>query len=162
MSWIKGLGLFVAGIFLGFSVTQLPASPEKMATGIRLNHVGLFVKDLDDSVTFYKRIGFTEPFRFLDSQGHPVVYLQINRDTFLELTPATAEHPVGFSHIGLWVDDLNSTVVNLRQKGVKVDDVKLGITKDRITKFFDPDGVRTDLLELPPESLQKKAIDSWK
>ena len=162
MRWMRGLGLFVAGTFLGIFMMQPTASPQKMAPGIRLNHVGLFVKDLDESVNFYKRMGFSQAFTFTDAQGHPVVYLQINRDTFMELTPATAEHPAGLSHIGVWSDDLNSTVTELRQKGIKVDDVSLGVTKARITNLYDPNGVRTELLQFPPESLQRKAIDSWK
>jgi hypothetical protein len=69
---------------------------------------------------------------------------------------------VGFSHIGLWADDLNKTVTLLRERGVKLDDPHAGGTKAPLTNMVEPSGVRLELLEYPPESLQRKAIDAWK
>jgi hypothetical protein len=43
-----------------------------------------------------------------------------------------------------------------------MDDPRSGATKAVITNILDPDGVRLELLEYPPESLQGKAIDGWK
>jgi lactoylglutathione lyase len=162
MRWMSGIGLFVAGTILGILIMQPSASPKNMTPGVRLNHVGLYVKNLDESVAFYKKMGFRQVFTFNDAQGHPVVYMQVDHDTFMEFTPATAEHPAGLSHMGIWSDDLKSTVAALRQNGIKVDDVSMGVTKAHITNLVDPDGLRTELLEFPPESLQRKAINAWK
>jgi hypothetical protein len=108
-------------------------------------------------------MGFREAFSLKDKDGKPTLaYLQINRDTFLELAPATADRPVGFSHVGMWADDLNSTVTMLRQRGVKMDDPRAGATKAPLTNMIEPNGVRLELLEYPAESLQRKAIDGWK
>jgi catechol 2,3-dioxygenase-like lactoylglutathione lyase family enzyme len=76
------------------------------------------VKDLNESVNFYTKVmGFQEPFLFKDKNDNPTtIYLQINRDTFLELAAATAECPAGLSHMGIWADDLNATVAALRQR----------------------------------------------
>jgi len=162
MSSIRSAGLFLGGLALGIVLMQPAAHTQKKPVGIRLNHVGLYVNNLEESVTFYTKMGFRRAFNFQDAQGHPVAYLQINHDTFMELTPATAEHPAGLSHIGVWSDDLNTTVADLRQNGIKVDDVSMGMTKAHITNLYDPNGVRTELLEFPPESLQGKAIKAWK
>jgi hypothetical protein len=98
-----------------------------------------------------------------DKDGKPnLAYLQISRDTFLELAAATAERAVGFSHIGLWADDLNKTVTLLRERGVKLEDPHSAGTKAPLTNMIEPSGVRLELLEYPPESLQRKAIDAWK
>jgi catechol 2,3-dioxygenase-like lactoylglutathione lyase family enzyme len=156
--------IFAAGLLLGVFAMQPSASPQEKISGIRLNHFGLYVKDLDESINFYtKTMGFREVFSLKDKEGKPsLVYLQINRDTFVELAPATAERPIGFSHVGLWADDLNKTVSILRDHGVKMDNPISGATKALLTNMTEPSGVRIELLEYPPDSLQKKAIDGWK
>ena len=163
MRWMRGSALFLAGALAGIFVMQPAASPQNKTAGLRLNHFGLFVRDLDESTNFYtKKMGFREAFRFRDGAGKPIVYLQINRDTFLEMTPADAEHPAGFSHAGIWADDLESTVASLRAQGIKLEDIHLGSTKAPLTNMYDPNGVRLELLAYPPESLQRKAMDGWK
>ena len=164
MRWMRGLVLFVAGTGLGVFTTQPRAAPQEKVTGLRLNHVGMYVKDFDESMNFYTKImGFREAFSFKDKEGKPtLIYLQINRDTFLELVPASADHPVGLSHVGIWADDLNATVSALRQRGVKVDDPRAATTKAPLTNVIDPNGVKLELLDFAPESLQRKAIDGWR
>jgi catechol 2,3-dioxygenase-like lactoylglutathione lyase family enzyme len=161
MVWMRGLALFVVGTFLGIFIMQGSAAPQQKVAGLRLNHFGIYAKDFDESVNFYKKtMGFREAFSFIDREGKPIVYLYINRDTFLEVTPADAAHPAGFSHAGIWADDLNATVTALRQHGVKLDDPRLGVAKSPLTNMVDPNGVRLELLEFGPESLQRKAIDA--
>jgi catechol 2,3-dioxygenase-like lactoylglutathione lyase family enzyme len=163
MRWIRGSALFAAGAIAGMFVMQPTAAPQQKMSGLRLNHFGIFVKDLDESKNFYtKKMGFREAFSFKDGAGKPIVYLQINRDTFLEMTPADADHPAGFSHAGIWADDVEATVASLKQNGVKVEDVHAGSTKAPLANMFDPNGVRLELLSYPPESLQRKAMDAWK
>ena len=164
MRWMRGLTIFLAGTVLGIFMTQPSAAPQEKVTGLRLNHFGIYVKDLDESMNFYaKTMGFREAFSVKDKDGKPtIVYLQISRDTFLELAPASADRPVGFSHVGIWADDLKTTVTSLRQQGVKLEDIRTGSTKAPLTNVVDPNGVRLELLEYPPESLQRKAIDAWK
>jgi catechol 2,3-dioxygenase-like lactoylglutathione lyase family enzyme len=165
MRWMRGVVFFMAGTILGIFATQPSALPQenKMA-GLKLNHFGIYVKDYDESMNFYtKTMGFREAFSLKDKDGKPTLaYLQINRDTFLELAPANADRPVGFSHVGFWVNDLNTTVALLRQRGEKMDDPRAGATKAPLTNMIEPNGVRLELLEYPPESLQRKAIDGWK
>ena len=66
------------------------------------------------------------------------------------------------SHVGILADDLNATVAMLRQRGVKVDDPRTGATKAPLTSVIDPNGIRLELLDFAPDSLQRKAIESWK
>jgi catechol 2,3-dioxygenase-like lactoylglutathione lyase family enzyme len=161
---ISAVGIFGAGLLLGILMTQPGTAQADRIDGLRLNHVGIWVKDLNESVNFYTKVmGFQEAFSFKDKNGNPTtIYLQINHDTFLELAPATAERPAGLSHMGIWADDLNATVAALRQRGVKVDDPRVGASKAPLTNVMDPNGVRVELLEYGPESLQRKAMESWK
>jgi catechol 2,3-dioxygenase-like lactoylglutathione lyase family enzyme len=164
MPWMRGLSLFVTGTIVGIFMVQPSAAPQEKVTGLRLNHVGMNVKNFDESMTFYtKTMGFREAFSFKDKEGKPTLaYLQISRDTFLELAPADADHPAGFTHVGIWADDLKTTVTALRQQGVKLDDPRTGASKAPLTNVTDPNGVRLELLDFAPESLQRKAIEAWR
>ena len=164
MRWIRGAVLFIAGLVVGIFATQPSAAPQEKPAGIRLNHFGIYVKDFDESMNYFtKTMGFRVAFSLKDKDGNPnLAYLQINRDTFLELAPATVDRPVGFSHVGLWADDLNKTVAVLRERGVKMDDVRTLSTKAPLTNMIEPNGVRFELLEYPSDSLQRIAMDSWK
>jgi len=164
MRIIRALALFAAGIVFGMFMMQPSEAQQEGAKGLRLNHVGMYVKNFDESMNFYtKTMGFREAFSFNDKEGKPTLtYLQINRDTFLELAPATAVGPVGLSHVGLWADDLNAEVAALRQQGIKVDDPRTATTKAPLPNVIDPDGIRLELLDITPGSMQGKAIDGWK
>ena len=156
--------VFAAGIVVGVFLIRPGSAQQSPTPAQRLNHVGIYAKDFNKSMNFYtKTMGFREAFSIKDKDGNPMLtYLQISRDTFLELAPANAQRPAGFSHVGIWPDDLNATVLELRQRGVKVDDPRVTSSKSSITSILDPSGVRLELLNILPDSLQRKAIDSWK
>jgi len=158
------LALFAAGVGLGIFLMLPAAAQQNQNPGLRLNHVGIYAKDYDESMRFYTQtVGLREAFTIRDKDGKPTLtYLQISKDTFLELAPATAERPAGLSHIGIWPENLNGTVAALRQRGVKVDDPRTGSTKTSITNAIDPNGVRLELLDFLPDSLPRKAMDEWK
>jgi catechol 2,3-dioxygenase-like lactoylglutathione lyase family enzyme len=163
-SWIGGFTLFAAGMLAGVFLMQPSAAQQAPQPGLRLNHVGVFARDYDESMRFYtKTMGLREAFTIKDKDGKPTLtYLQISRDTFLELAPATGQRQPGLSHVGIWPENLNATVAALRQRGVKVEDPRTGSTKTSITNATDPDGVRLELLDFLPDSLPRKAMDAWK
>jgi len=137
---------------------------QKQSTGLRLNHVGIYAKDYDETMRFYTQtIGLKEAFTVKDAAGKPTLtYLQITKDTFLEIAPATGDRAVGLSHIGIWPENLAATVALLRQRGVKVDDPRTASTGSSITNVTDPNGVRLELVDFLPGSQPKKAMDDWK
>src|ERR1700683_2269628 len=161
---IGRLTFFAPGIGVGAFLMQPGAAQQARIPGLRLNHVGIYVKDFDESMRFYTQVvGLREAFSIKDQNGKPTLtYLQINRDQFLELAPATAERPVGLSHIGIWPEDLTATIAALRERGVQVNDPRTGSTKTSITNVTDPNGVRLELVDFLPGSLPKKAMEDWK
>jgi catechol 2,3-dioxygenase-like lactoylglutathione lyase family enzyme len=161
---ISGITLFAAGLITGVLMMQPSAAQPGQSLGLRLNHVGVFAKDYDESMRFYTQtMGLKEAFTIRDNAGKPTLsYLQITRDTFLELAPATGDRKPGLSHIGIWPENLAATVAGLRQRGVNVADPRTGSTKTSITNATDPDGVRLELLDFLPDSLPRKAMESWK
>ncbi len=161
---ICGFALFAAGVAVGVFLMMPAAAQQHQSTGLRLSHVGIYTKDFNESLRFYTQtMGLREAFSIKDKDGKPTItYLQISKDTFLELAPATAARPAGLSHIGIWPENLSATVATLRSRGLKVDDPKTGSTKTSITNATDPDGVRLELLDFLPDSLPRKAMDAWK
>ncbi|HXP86762.1 MAG TPA: VOC family protein [Bryobacteraceae bacterium] len=162
--WIGKCAFFAAGILVGVLLMQRSSAQPNSPLGLRLNHVGIYVKDYNESLRFYTQtMGFREAFTIKDKDGNPTLtYLQISKDTFLELAPANAQRPAGLSHVGIWPLDLKATVSALRQRGVQVEDPRTGATLTSITNVTDPNGVRLELLDFLPGSLPRKAIDDWK
>src|SRR5512140_1984403 len=167
-NFIRSISLFAAGIVVGaFLMQPTPAQQvvqQSKSTGLRLNHVGIYAKDYDETMRFYTQpMGLKEAFTVKDAAGKPTLtYLQITKDTFLEIAPATGDRAVGLSHVGIWPENLAATVALLRQRGVKVDDPRTGSTQTSITNATDPNGIRLELLDFLPGSLPKKAMDDWK
>jgi catechol 2,3-dioxygenase-like lactoylglutathione lyase family enzyme len=164
---MRGFALFVAGVGAGILLMQSVVAQDGAPydTGMKLNHVAITVKNFDAAVAYYtKSMGLREAFTFREPNGAPTLtYLQISRDTFLEIQPATAEHPAGFSHIGMEMIDARATVPRLRRLGVKVSDVTPSAHSGALlTNATDPEGIRTELLEFGPASLQRKAMSAWK
>ncbi len=108
-------------------------------------------------------MGYREAFRVNDDKGQPrIVYLHISRNTFLELNPANAQRPAGFTHYGLHVENAAEAVAQFRKSGVTVSDPNTSDTKAVLANITDPYMGRIELAELPPDSLHAKAIESWK
>ena len=160
---MRGAVLFVAGLFTGLAVHV--AMAQGAGTGVSMmNHVGINVPNVDDAVTYYtQKMGYREAFRVNNDKGQPrLVYMQISKSSFLELQPATAQAPAGFTHYGLVVDNAASAVTAFRQRGLTVTDVTKSDTKVNLANITDPFMGRVELVEITPESLHNKAIQSWK
>lgn len=164
--YLRGVTLFVAGLVVGTVLMQPSAAQENKRPPLRLNHVGIAVNDYDKSVDFYTKVmGYRVAFKFPPSpDGKPTTtYFQISKDTFLEMAPATDKVPAGFTHMGIETSDIKGTIAQLRATGVHVEDMRVsGPTKALLSNILDPSGIRAELIELTPDSLHKKAEDSWK
>lgn len=165
-SYLRALGLFVTGAIFGTLVLRPSAAQESKNTNLHLNHVGIAVKDVDATVNYYTKVmGYRVAFKFPSPDGRPTTtYMQINRDTFLEIAPATDALPAGtITHMGIQSDDLKAAVAQIRMNGGKPEDAHLsGPTKALLSNITDPNGIRTELIELTPDSLHQQAVDRWK
>jgi catechol 2,3-dioxygenase-like lactoylglutathione lyase family enzyme len=160
---MRGAVLFVAGLFTGLAVHVVMA--QGVTTGVSMmNHVGINVPNVAEAVTYYtQKMGYREAFRANDDKGQPrLVYMQISRNTFLELQPATAQRPAGFTHYGLVVDNAADAVAAFRKRGLAVTDTSRSDTKVILANITDPYMGRVELVEITPDSLHNKAIQSWK
>ncbi len=161
---MRGLGLFFAGLAVGLAVhVGIAQGRESKVLGV--NHVGINVADFDAAMKFYtEQMGFKQAFVVNDKDGKPTQgYIHVSRNTFLEIRPAAPGQPVGaITHVGIEVENINGVIERLRKAGVKVEDERAGINFARIANATSPDGTRMELSEIVPESLQRKAINSYK
>jgi lactoylglutathione lyase len=165
-SYARALGLFVAGTVFGTLVMRPSAAQEAKNINLRLNHVGIAVKDVDATVAYYTKVmGYRVAFKFPSQNGRPTTtYMQINRNTFLEIAPASDRLPAGtITHMGIQTDDVQAAVAQIRSNGGDVQDAHLsGQTKAMLSNITDPNGIRTELIELTPDSLHQQAVNRWK
>jgi len=160
---MRGAVLFVAGLIVGLTVHA--AMAQGGGAGVEMmNHVGINVPDVGAAVTYYTdKMGYREAFRANDASGHPrLVYMQISRNTFLELQPATAQRPAGFTHYGLVVSNAAAAVAAFRARGLTVTDTTNSDTGVVLANITDPFMGRVELVEITPNSLHNKAIQNWK
>jgi catechol 2,3-dioxygenase-like lactoylglutathione lyase family enzyme len=160
---MRKLLLFVGGIAVGL-VVQMAIAQSQNSNIVRVNHVGIAVPDLDEAVTYYTEIlGFPEAFRVTDDEGSvALVYVQVSQNTFVELQPVNETRPAGLNHFGVHVDDMEAVISMFRERGADVQDSRLSSTHAVLSNVIDLNGVRMELLELPPESVHAQASDRWR
>ena len=160
---MRGALLFAAGLFTGLAV-QVALAQDANRGVVMMNHVGINVPNIDEAVKYYTdKMGYKEAFRVFDEKKQPrLVYMQISKNTFLELNPANAQRPAGFTHYGLHVENVADAVAMFRKRGITVSDTNVSDTKAVLANITDPYMGRIELAELTPESLHHKAIQSWK
>jgi predicted enzyme related to lactoylglutathione lyase len=159
---MRAATIFLAGLIVGIAID---ASRAQQGRIVGLNHVAISVADHAAATNFYAaQMGFREVFSFREADGSPYfTYFQIGRETFLEVMQATPARPAGCPHFGLEVENLNSAIAQLKQRGVDVRAPTLSPrTGTRIAQAVGPGGINMELVEMGPESLHRKAINDWK
>ena len=163
---MRGAVLFVSGLIVGALLMASVAAQGTLNTGLRLNHVGISVPNFQETVNFYEKVmGYRVSHRFAPNpDGRPgTAFVQISRDTFIEITPAAADAKPSITHIGVWADDVKATVARVNQNGGKATEPRRSENSGSIlANVTDPAGIRTELNEQPPDSMMRKSMDSWK
>ena len=163
---MRGVALFLAGIIVGAALMTSLAAQGTLNSGVRLNQVGISVPNFQETVNFYENVmGFRVSHRFAPNpDGRPgTAFVQISRDTFIEIAPAMPDAKPTITHIGIGADDIKATVGRLAQNGGKPTEPNKSANSGSIlANITDPAGIRTELNEQPPGSMMRQAIDSWK
>ncbi len=158
--------VFIAGLLLatGFGLGRLCGPPAEEPAVLGLNHVGLRVADFDQARDFYVHtLGFKLAYQFDNEQGKPIfAYIQISRNTFLELIPADVQHPPGFDHYGLETTQLEALAAQYKQAGIETADPSVStFTGIHLCMAKDVDGIRFELIEPVEGSRLRQVIDAW-
>ena len=155
---MRGITIFSSGALVAFLIQ---AAVAQMNPGvIQLNHVGVAVADMDESIAFYtETMGYEEAFRVTNDADEPfLVYLRVSESTFVELTQANENTQPGLSHFGVQVADMDSVKAMYEGRGAEPSETRRGSTQAILSNIFDPQGVRIELSEYPPDSLQGQAL----
>lgn len=159
---MRSVVIFIAGILVGAAIQTTGAQTPANQPDVRLNHVAISVKDLQDALKFYgEKLGFREVVRNPNGQS---AYIQISRDTFLELQQANNDRPVGLNHWGLEVQNIKTAVAAFRQRGLTVSDpgAPSAFTGGILANITDPAYGRIELSEQPADGKLRKASEGWK
>ena len=162
---MKSTLIFVAGVLAGAlfirpGVAQnddLLPRPERA-----LNHIGIVVADYDAAYEFYTGVLGLKDAYTVERGGQPLLtYLQLDRETFVEIIPARPGQPTGVTHFGMEVGDIDATVASLRARGLAVDDPGITPANARYVRVRDADDVEIEVMEFGPESSQFRAMRDW-
>ena len=166
---MRGLVLFIAGILVGTAVQMGVVQGQSAQPAVRLNHVAISVPNINEALTWYSdKMGFHEVIRNTNPQGElQSAYIQVSRDTFLEIQQANAQRPAGLNHWGLETNDIKATAATFRQRGATVSEPSAtpsAFSGGFLANVTDPNsGGRIELSEQPEATGKlRKASESWK
>lgn len=156
---MRSLILFASGAMVALLIQTAIAQSQNQGV-IQLNHVGVAVNDMDESLAFYtETMGFEEAFRVTNDAGQVgLAYLRVSETTFLELNPANENRPAGLTHFGIQVEGMESVKAMFEARGASPTETRRGSTMAILSNITDPQGVRIELSEYPPDSLQGQAL----
>jgi len=162
---MKNLMFFVAGAIVGAVLLQTGAAQTNSIEprpALAVNHIGIIVEDYDAAYRFYTEyLGLKEAYTVERNGGTLLTYLQLNRETFVELIPARNGQATGITHYGMEVRDIDATVERLRAHGVEVADPGVTPANARFVRVRDADNMEIEVMEYGPESSQYKAMLAW-
>ncbi len=119
---------------------------------MRTLHFGVRVSDLENSLTFYKALGYEVVGEVPETPIGHLVMLQLPDDEFVSIElvddPSTPIEPGNaLSHLAVHVQDMGATLGRLAEHGL---DAEQGMKQDdgMWTAFLtDPDGLRIELVQ---------------
>ena len=128
-----------------------------------IDHLGIAVKSLQQAKKFYQQLGMqVMPEEVVDAEKVRLAMVPLGESRIELLEPTSEESPIakfmakrgeGLHHVSLRVDDINATVKNLKQQGVRLisEEVKIG-AGGHMYVFVHPQSAGGVLLELVQEA----------
>lgn len=114
------------------------------------DHIHFTVKDLDEAIGFYRKLGFTLV-RRLDHGGESA-QMSAPGGLIVDLYLARAIDNPGYNHFAVTVGDLDAAVKELKEKGITVDGpVENVATGRKLATIRDPSGFLLQLVETKNE-----------
>ena len=133
---------------------------EHLITGVA--HIGIRVRDLDISRTFYEGLGFRfvvgpigpEPVAILDHPSGIVLNFILNGAADSPenvLMDIPAKHP-GYTHIALAISDVDAALTDLKAKNISISEGPVEFPGARALFIRDPDANVIELNQAVPET----------
>lgn len=107
----------------------------------------MIVKDIDESIKFYREVmGFEIDSQYDLGPAGAITLLKGEGETMIEIIENPRDEPGLFS-IGMDVEDLDTTLKEIKSKGAKVTMEPTPITVGVLAFIEDPNGVRIALIQ---------------
>jgi catechol 2,3-dioxygenase-like lactoylglutathione lyase family enzyme len=110
------------------------------------DHFQFIVKDLEESIEFFNKIGFTIVRKTEHHEGS--AEFQIGPDgPIMEIHTSESNENPGHDHFAVLVDDLETAIEEVRENGIKIEGPRVVAATGRtIANFRDNDGFRWQLI----------------
>ena len=114
---------------------------------MKIKYTTLIVKDMDESIKFYTNVmGFKIDSQYDLGPAGAITLLKGEGETMVEIIQNPVNEPGLFS-MGMDVEDLDTTLEELKAKGAKVTMEPTPITVGTLAFIEDPNGVRIALIQ---------------
>ena len=119
----------------------------------RIDHIELAVKDLEEVVSFYKKLGFQEILRTAHDGLAVEMQLPGQNQPIYEMHELKASEQPGITHVAYVVDDMQKAYDELQAKGVKfLREPRLSQASGRVlANALDPNGFKVQLVSAKRE-----------
>lgn len=114
---------------------------------MKIKYSTMIVDDMDDSIKFYTKVmGFEIDSKYDLGPAGSITLLKGEGETMLELIKNPVDK-TGIYSIGMDVEDLKTTVKELKSKGAKITMEPTTISVGSMAFIEDPNGVRIALIQ---------------
>ncbi|QUI21314.1 VOC family protein [Vallitalea pronyensis] len=119
-----------------------------------IKFVTIYVKNMEMSLQFYKKLGFTEVRRIDHMEGMLMVFLKDSEEGLIELIEnkhnPVSDKPIKDSvvSIGLSVKDIHQTIKTLKDNDIELHKGPIEVPSGEIIAFIkDPNGVEIEFIQ---------------
>ena len=114
---------------------------------MKVKYGTIIVADMAESIKFYTEVmGLEIDSKFNLGPGLSITLLKGEGDAMIELIKNT-ENEIGLFSVGIEVEDINTTVKELKSKGAKITKEPMPITIGTIAFLEDPNGATIVLIQ---------------
>ncbi|MFX1569076.1 MAG: VOC family protein [Promethearchaeota archaeon] len=114
---------------------------------MKVKYATIIVENMEKSVKFYTEVmGFEVDSQYNPLPGVIITLLKGQGDAMIELIKNT-ENEIGLFSVGMEVEDVKSTVKELKSKGAKITMEPVPITVGTLAFLEDPNGAKIALIQ---------------
>ena len=114
-----------------------------------IDHIELIVRDVDEHVEFYQKLGFKLLLRTSHHGGSAELQIPGENQPVIEIHSATGEETIGINHIAFKVASAQEAYDDIREKGIAPEREPhlVEVTGRTNVNLRDPDGWRLQLVD---------------
>ena len=121
----------------------------------QLAHACIHTRDLKETEKFYCTVlGCEKAFEFVREYRLFGYYLKLGNNTFIEVFEGDPGEVGNINHLAFEVEDMDAVIAQVRAHGYEIGEKSFGDDKAWQAWLEDPNGIRIELHQYTPESMQ--------